>query len=91
MLDDIGSVLLGIELRSHIRTIYVSRTYFKIADAAGLRHVRRVLAARIAILLGTGRILRPVQSYSFGRGQVEYEIPREDGAGDLFGYYWFGH
>ena len=30
--------------------------------------------ARIAMLLGTGRILRPVQSYCLGRGQPEYEI-----------------
>ena len=26
------------------------------------------------MLLGTGRILRPVQSYCLGRGQPEYEI-----------------
>jgi uncharacterized protein (DUF433 family) len=42
VLEDIDSVLLGIELRSHIHIIYVSHTYFKMADAAGLRHVRRV-------------------------------------------------
>ena len=33
--------------------------------------------ARIAMLLGTGRILRPVQSYCLGLGQAEYEIRRE--------------
>jgi hypothetical protein len=33
--------------------------------------------ARIAMLLGTGRILRRVQSYCLRRGQAEYEIRRE--------------
>jgi hypothetical protein len=34
-------------------------------------------AARMAMLLRTGRILRPVQSYSLGLGQAEDEIRGE--------------
>ena len=32
MLDDIGSVLLGVELRTHIRIIYVLYTYRKLQN-----------------------------------------------------------